>query len=230
MAWASLIHAPHGQAQPRRLGVGLLDQRFFCDSIRIVDLDLDHHSATLATPHGRTRLAPAPIALPTQASLVQDAPDRVAADEGQAIRGATQSALQRGQRPGGGAIALAVRRSVELGQDALLGHRVVQHGRSASVAWLERRQPLPIEQTDQGRDRVARPTTGQLSRRGIRVTIGHRQQHLGASDERGWQTEGSTETLQVRPFLWTERSERVLFESRHEISGGQQENRAARRV
>jgi hypothetical protein len=88
--------------------------------------------------------APAPIALPTQASLVQDDPDRVGADEGQAIRGATQSALQRGQRPRGGAIALAVRLSVELGQDALLGRRVVQHRWPASVAWLERHQTLPI--------------------------------------------------------------------------------------
>src|SRR5712692_6501966 len=202
---------------------------FFCGGIRIVDLDLDHHSATLATPHRRTRLAPAPIALPTQAGLVQDAPDRVGADEGQAIRGATQSALQRGQRPRGGAIALAVRLAVELGQDALLGRRVVQHGWPASVAWLERRQTLPIEQTDQGRDRVARPTTGQLSRRAVRVAIGHRQQHLGASDECGWQTEGSTEPLQVRPFLWTERSERVLLETRHATSDGR-ENRLTRRV
>src|SRR6266704_1818955 len=46
----------------------LLARFFFCDSIRIVDLDLDHHSATLATPHGCTRRAPTPIALPTQAS------------------------------------------------------------------------------------------------------------------------------------------------------------------
>ena len=83
------------------------------------------------------------------------------------------------------------------------------------MAWLERRQPLPIEQTDQSRDRVARPTTGQLSRRGIRVAVGYSQQHLGASDERRWQPEGSTETLQVRPFLWTERSQRVLLESSH---------------
>ncbi len=140
-----------------------------------------------------------------------------------------QSALQRGQRPRGGAITLAVRLSVELGQDALLGRRVVQHGRPASMAWLERRQPLPIEQTDQSRDRVARPTTGQLSRRGIRVAIGHCQQHLGASDERRWQPEGSTETLQVRPFLWTERSERVLLETRHATSGGRV-NRLTRRV
>src|SRR5713101_1499289 len=84
---ASFIHAPHCQAQPRRLGVGLLDQRFFCDSIRIVDLDLDHHSATFATPHGCTRLAPTAIALPTQASLVQNAPDRIGADETQSIWG-----------------------------------------------------------------------------------------------------------------------------------------------
>jgi len=146
---------------------------------------------------------------------VQNDPDRVGADKGQAIRGALQSALQCGQRPRGGAITLAIRLSVELGQNTLLGRRVVQHGRPTSMAWLERRQPLPIEQTDQSRDRVARPTTGQLSRRGIRVAIGHRQQHLGASNECGWQTEGSTETLQVRPFLWMERSERVLLESSH---------------
>src|SRR5712692_1697230 len=86
-----------------------LPARFFCDSIRFVNLDPDHHSTTLATPYGRTRLAPTAIALPTQARLVQDDPDRVGADARQAIRGAPQSALQRGQRPRGGAIARAVR-------------------------------------------------------------------------------------------------------------------------
>ena len=79
------------------------------------------------------------------------------------------------------------------------------------VARFERRQTLPIEPTDQGRNRVARATTGQLRGRGIGGPIGHRQQHLGASHQCGWQPKRSTDTLQVRRFLRLRRSEWVLF-------------------
>src|SRR5207253_5365204 len=121
---ASFIHAPPRQAQLRACGVRLLDECFFCGGIRI--LDLNHHSATRATPLGYTGVAPAPIALPTQTGLVQDAPDGVGADKGQSVRGAVQCALQGCQRPGGGPVALPIRGSVELMQDAYLGRRVVQ--------------------------------------------------------------------------------------------------------
>src|SRR5437870_558900 len=56
---ASFIHAPHRQAQLRACGVRLLDECFFCGGIRILDLDLNHHSATRATPLGYTGVAPA---------------------------------------------------------------------------------------------------------------------------------------------------------------------------
>src|SRR5437899_1317806 len=68
-----------------------------------------------------------------------------------------QCALERRERPGGRPVAVAIRLAMELAQDALLlGGRVVQDGWPTSVAWLERRQPLMIEQTDQRRDGVAR--------------------------------------------------------------------------
>src|SRR5229473_2466735 len=72
----------------------------------------------------------------------------------------------------------------------------------------------------------AASATACSSRKTQEATI---SQHLGASDECGWQTEGSTETLQVQPFLWTERSERVLLETRHATSDGRR-NRLTRRV
>src|SRR6266567_165043 len=219
----SFIHAPNGQTQPLSFGVRLLDERFFWCGIRIVNLHLDHHSATLTAPFGLARVAPAPIALPTQTCLVQHAQDRVGADEGQAIRGATQRALQRRQRPGGGAVALPIRFSVELAQDALLGGRIVQNGRAASMAWFERCQPLAIEHTDQGRHRVARTPTSQVGSLGVRVAIGHRHQRFRPSDERGRQSERSANAFKVRPLLWTQWSERVLLDARHGTSSGREE-------
>src|SRR5216683_4427608 len=206
-----LTHAPNGQTQPLSFGVRLLDEHFFWRGIRIVDLHLDHDSATLTASFGLASVAPAPIALPTQAGLAQNAPDRIRADEGQPIRGAAQGALERRQRPGGRPVALALWRSVEFAQDALLGGCVVQDGGPPSMRWRECRQTLTIEQTDQRRDRVARPPTSPMGSLDVRMAISHREQDLRARDERGWQAERSTDTLQVRPLLRTQRSERVFL-------------------
>src|SRR5579859_3105866 len=91
LVWAGFVHAPHCQPHPLALGVGLLDQFFFCARVRVVDLDL----ATLAFAHGRTRMAPGPVALPTDTRLVQHGPDGVRAHVRQAIRCAPQGTLQR---------------------------------------------------------------------------------------------------------------------------------------
>jgi hypothetical protein len=79
---ASFIHTPYRQPHPRTLSIGLLDQAFFCARVRVVDLDL----ATFALADDRPCVAPGPIALPTDAGIVQDGPDRVRADVRQAIR------------------------------------------------------------------------------------------------------------------------------------------------
>ena len=126
-----------------------------------------------------------------------------------------QCALERRQRPGGRPVALAIRLAVELAQDALLGGCVVQDGWPTSVAWLERRQPLMIEQTDQRRDGVARPPPSQIRGLNVRVAIRHCEQNLRARDQCGWQAERSTHALQVRPLLRTQPSERLFLNSRH---------------
>src|SRR5260370_35912547 len=82
---------------------------FFCARVRVVDLDL----APLALAHGRTGVAPRPVALPTDTRIVQDRPDRVRADVRQTIRCEPQGTLQRVQRPGCRAILFAIRRAAE---------------------------------------------------------------------------------------------------------------------
>ncbi len=176
-----------------------------------MDLDL----ATLALADGHARLTPAPVALPAQTSLAQNEPDRIGTHERQAIRGAAQRPVQGRQRPGGCPVALAIRRSLEFAQDARLGGRVIHDSRSTSVAWLERRQPLAIKQTDQRRHRVARTPPGQLGSLTVRVAVGHREQDLRPSDESSWQSEGPTDTLQVRPLVWMQGSKRIFLNTRH---------------
>ena len=202
---------------------------FFWSGIRVMDLHLDHDPATLTASFGLAGVAPAPIALPTQASLAQNAPDRIRADEGQAIRGAAQCALQRRQGPGGRPVALAIRLATKFGQDALLGGCVVQDGWPASMRWLECRQPLTIEQTHQGCYGVARPPTSPKSSLAVRVAISHGEQNLRARDERGWQAQCPTDTLQVRPLLWPQRSERIFLNTRHGHLRRRGQNRRIRR-
>src|SRR5205823_3222064 len=86
---------------------------FFRAGVRILDGDL----ATLALADGDAGLAPGSVALPRDAGVMQHRPDSVRADLGQTIRCAPQSALQGTQRPGRRAIALAIRRPPELGQN-----------------------------------------------------------------------------------------------------------------
>src|SRR3954453_14576523 len=90
---------------------------FFWGGVRVVNLDL----TTFAFANGGACLTPTPISLPTQARLVQDEPDGVCADRRQSVRSAPQGPLQCGQRPCGGSIALALRWTSELRQNALLG-------------------------------------------------------------------------------------------------------------
>jgi hypothetical protein len=108
-----------------------------------------------------------------------------------------------------------IRLATKFGQDALLGGCVVQDGWPASMLWLECREPLTIEQTHQGCYGVTRPPTSPKSSLDVRVAISYGEQDLRARDERGWQAQRPTDTLQVRPLLWPQRSERILLNTRH---------------
>src|SRR6266851_356454 len=100
---------PTRPAPSARPGCRPARSSFFCARVRVVYLDL----APLALAHGRTGVAPGPVALPTDTRIVQDRPDRVRADARQAIRCPPQGTLQRVQRPRRGAIPLAIRRASE---------------------------------------------------------------------------------------------------------------------
>jgi hypothetical protein len=131
---------------------------FFCARVRVVDLDL----ATLALAHGRTRMAPGTVALPTDTGIVQHRPDGVRADVGQPIRCAPQGTLQRVQRPGRRPIAVAIWRASELGQDPFAlgwaystgsGAPLCLGSIAASPTWLNRVTHWVIESP------TARPTS-----------------------------------------------------------------------
>src|SRR6266851_7901016 len=106
---------PTRPAPSARPGCRPARSNFFCARVRVVDLDL----ATLALAHGRTGVAPGPVALPTDTRIVQDGPDCVRADVRQTIRCAPQGTLQRVQRPRRRAILLALRRASEFAQDPI---------------------------------------------------------------------------------------------------------------
>src|SRR3954467_3503568 len=88
----------------------------FYRRIRVDDRD----RALLAPARGYPGLAPGAALLPTQAGLVQGAPDRIGADLGQPIRSLAQGFLQQAQRPSRRAVLLALGRAGPFGQDALL--------------------------------------------------------------------------------------------------------------
>src|SRR6266851_6770603 len=132
---------------------------FFCARVRVVDLDL----ATLALAHRRTRMAPGPVALPTDTRIVQNGPDRVRADVRQTMRCTPQGTLQRVQRPGRRAIPLAIWRAPKLVQDPIAFGWAIQHRWcTTTVPRHHRAQSDLVETRHPLRDRIAHRSPDEL--------------------------------------------------------------------
>src|ERR1700694_419909 len=141
---------------------------FFCARVRVVY----HDVAALALADGRTGVAPGPVALPTDTSIVQDGPDRVRDTVRQTIRCAPQGTLQRVQRPGCSAILLAIRRASEFAQDPIAFGWAVQHRWcTTTVPRHHRAQSDLVETRHPLRNRIAHRPPDELRRFGVRAAI-----------------------------------------------------------
>src|SRR5918998_1245611 len=110
---------PHPHTRPttrmRYPACRLARSAFFDRRIGIADA----HQPALALTQRLAGRAPGAALLPAQAGLVQGVRDGEPADPGQAVRSPAQGLLQQAQRPGRGAILLAVWGARPLGQNAL---------------------------------------------------------------------------------------------------------------
>ena len=136
---AALDRAPSEMAQPgrssrpadravRRSGTPARSAFFGC-SIRVSHLN----DPRLAFALDFARLTPGPAGLPGEASFVQDRQDGVGAHLRQPVRRLPQGPLQGGQRPGGGAVPLAVRRATHFFQNPLTLGAAIDRRRTAAV-------------------------------------------------------------------------------------------------
>src|SRR5215207_7283285 len=120
---------PRAQAAPP--ACRLARSAFFRRRIGIADA---HRADMFALAHHYAGLAPGAALLPTQAGLVQGAPDRERADLWQPIRSLAQGSLQQAQGPRRRAVRLALWGSRPFGQDALLRVSAIADPWSAPMA------------------------------------------------------------------------------------------------
>src|SRR5215207_4167297 len=142
---------PHTRptAQAVRRACRLARSAFFRRGIGIADA---HRADMFALAHHDPGLAPGAALLPTQAGLVQGAPDRERADLWQPIRSLAQGSLQQAQGPRRRAVRLALWGSRPFGQDALLRVSAIADPWSAPMAGPHGGEPLAVEAADPGGD------------------------------------------------------------------------------
>src|SRR5829696_1167478 len=104
----------------------------------------DAHHAVLALAHHHAGFAPGAALLPTQAGLMQRAPDRERADLGQSVRSFAQGFLQQAQRPSRRAVLLALGRAGPFGQNALLRASAIADPWSAPMARPHSGEPIAV--------------------------------------------------------------------------------------
>src|SRR5215210_9504747 len=115
--------------------------------------------ALLAPARHHPGLAPRAALLPAQAGLMQGAPDRERADPGQPVIRLPQGFLQQAQGPGRRAVLFALWGSRPFGQDALLRVSPIADPRATSVTRPHGGEPVTVEATDPGRDRLGVPSS-----------------------------------------------------------------------
>src|SRR3954452_19719643 len=204
---------PHTRptAQAGRRACRLARSAFFGRRIGIADA----HHAVLALAHRDAGLAPGAALLPTQAGLVQGAPDRERADLWQPIRSLAQSFLQQAQGPSRRAVLVALWGSRPFGQDALLCVTAIADPRATSVSRPHGREPVTVEATDPGGDRLGVPSSDLVGRRRVGCAISDVQQGSGAFDLGGGRAERAAQAGQLLALIRRERAKGILLVARH---------------
>src|SRR3712207_5771777 len=114
---------------------------FFGCRIGIADA---HCASVFALPRHHAGLAPGAAALPAQAGLVENAPDRKGADPWQPVIGLPQGLLEQAQRPGRCAVLLTLRGASPFRQNAALRVSAIADPRAAAVARPHGDEPLAV--------------------------------------------------------------------------------------
>src|SRR5215213_1043104 len=205
---------PHTRptAQAVRRACRLARSAFFRRRIGIADA---HRADMFALAHHYAGLAPGAALLPTQAGLVQGAPDRERADLWQPIRSLAQGSLQQAQGPGRRAVLFALRGSRHFGQNALLLVDPIAEAWPSAVTRLHGREPVAVEAADPGGDRLIVPSSDLAGRRRVAGPVGNGQERSSALDLRGGSTGRTAQAGQGDPFIRGEWAQRVFAVARH---------------
>ena len=124
------------------------------------------------------------------------------------------------ERPSGRPVLVAIRVPADLPQDAvLLGLRVALR-LAAAVAWLERRQPFPVEPRHQVCPRISAAPTGGPRRFRKAMTIGHRQQGFGPRHMASGGAVRAAEMLKLGTFVGGEGMQGLFLALGHEQAPG----------
>src|SRR4051812_9059315 len=173
------------------------------------------HHAVLALAHHHAGFAPGAALLPTQAARMQGAPDRERADPGQPVIGLPQGFLQQAQGPGGRAVLIALGRAGPFGQDALLRISAIADPWSAPMTGPHGGEPLAVEATDPGRDRLVVSSSDLVGRRRVARAIRNGQERSGALDLRGGGAERAAQAGQLLALIRRERAKGIFPVARH---------------
>src|SRR5215210_5927140 len=185
---------------------------FFGHRIGIADA---HRADMFALAHHYTGLAPGAALLPTQAGLVQGAPDRERADLWQPIRSLAQGSLQQAQGPSRRAVLLALWGSRPFGQDALLRVSPIADPWSAPMAGPHGREPVTVEAADPGGDGLGVPSSDLVGGRRVARSIRNGQERSGALHLRGGSAGRAAQAGQLLALIRRERAKGICLVARH---------------
>src|SRR5215218_4634981 len=202
---------PHTRptAQAGRRACRLARSAPFYRRIRITNA----HHAALA--HRDAGFAPGAAFLPTQAGLMQRAPDRERADLRQSVRSFAQGFLQQAQRPSRRAVLLALGRAGPFGQTALLRASAIADPWSAPMARPHSGEPVAVEAADPGRDGLIVPSSDLVGGRRVACAIRNGQKSAGALDVRGGGAGRAAQAGQLLALIRRERAKRICLVARH---------------
>jgi hypothetical protein len=123
--------------------------------------------------------------------------------------------LERGERPGAGAIRIPIRRAPDFAQDSLGFNGPIPLRLPAAMAGPERCQSGAIELRHQVCDRIATRASGGPRRVGVGLTGSDGKESFGTGNERGGFGLGATQPFQGGLLLGGQETKRVLLGSGH---------------
>src|SRR5215213_10487986 len=181
---------------------------------RRIRIDAGNRAMLAPAPH-HPGLAPGAALLPAQAGLVQRTPDRIGADLRQPVIRLAQSSLQQAQRPGRRTVLFALWGSRPFGQDALLRVSAIADPRATPMPRPHGREPVTVEATDPGRDRLGVPSSDLVGGRRVGCAISEGQQGSGALDLGGGRAERAAQAGQGVPLVRGEQAQGIVLAARH---------------